>query len=159
MPKQRVLRSRVQLGKRLSYIEERKKLFARELALAKGEIESLRQVQTRNKIGAQEKGQGGHVVESGMTSELSREKRGRVDTRTVGNQFTTANSHMREAVNMQRINIKSIAELLNTFDGTPRNFEAWEGQAKLLKEAYCLDDSKDLGRNATARKSQRVVSL
>lgn len=35
----------------------------------------------------------------------------------------------------------SIAELHKTFDGAPRDYEAWEGQIKLLREVYHLDDN------------------
>ncbi|XP_071636795.1 uncharacterized protein [Temnothorax longispinosus] len=124
-----------------------KELIARELALAKREIELLRQAQARNSIGAQWGAQGGHVAEFGYGGVSSFQEGARIERgagvsgSTVGNQFTTANNHTRGAVNTQRINVNSIAELLNTFDGTPRDFEAWEGQARLLREAYCLDDS------------------
>lgn len=123
-----------------------KELVEKELALAMREIEILRLYQARDGVGVREETRSGHVqgIDRGRESNLQGyEWTGRgagVQGSLVDNRSIRTNDRAREVTYTQRINVTSIAELLNTFDGTPRDYEAWEGQIKLLKEAYRLED-------------------
>lgn len=112
-----------------------KELVEKELALAKREIEILHMTRACDDDITQREARSGHVGDtghkraSGHQEDVSADRN--VNTRTQRSapesQFRRAGDGTREVMYTPRINISNIAELLKTFDGTPRNYEAWEG--------------------------------
>lgn len=129
-----------------------KELIEKELALAKREIEILRLAQTCggavacSGAVAQERIRGGEIgyERASNLREGAHTQRGasaEAQESAFGDHLVKMNDDTRGTTHVQRINLTSIAELLKTFDGTPRDYEAWEGQIKLLREVYHLDDN------------------
>lgn len=47
-----------------------------------------------------------------------------------------------------RVNVAAMAKLINSFEGDPKQYEVWEGQIRLLRDTFNLDDGKNPDRHA-----------